>query len=185
MQDLQAYLQELFEWLAEQFDFSVSGDSYNDSTVVSWLIRIWSKMGQGIDSRPVDPVSDPIGIGEWLRRLFDGLIDALMGLAATLLGGLADDLQTLAGKFPFCVPWDVAAVFALFVAAPVTPYVEYPLYTVGMGGVEEAATVVVDLAPYDGYMAVVRGVELAVFCAALAWKTKDVLSMMAVAGGDD
>lgn len=164
------YLYDLFHWLARQFDFSGSS-GYSDDTVVSWLKKIYQKLGNGpVNTRPVDPVADPIGLGEWFSQLINNFIAALLGIGQDILGDIGDMLSDLITKFPFSIPWDIAAILALFAAEPVTPVLTIPQYALTGGGVSQVGQYVIDLEPYDGVMEVVRNVEKIVFAFWLCWK---------------
>lgn len=176
---LENYLHSLAVWLAEQFDYSITSSEYNDGSVVAWLKRIWAKLGTGsINTRPDDPVADPIGIGDWLGSFFAGLLNDLKGLIDSILGEFGTDLETLITKFPISIPWDVAIVLGALVAPPQVPHIEYPMYTVGMGGLEYVTDVVIDLSDWSDVMGVIRNFELLTFGGFLAMKTKHFMELM-------
>ena len=175
------YLYDLFQWLAEQFDYSVSGGAYNDSTVVSWLKKIYSTLGLGVNTRPTDPVADPDGIGDWLGQLFANFIAWLMGFGAGLVAGLADDFAELTTKFPFSIPWDIGAMLALIVAEPQAPSFDYPLYTMdATGSLVQAGTLEVDLSDFDSYMVGIRFMQKLLFCMYLAWRTPQLKELLRI-----
>lgn len=176
---LENYLHSLAVWLADQFDYSITASEYNDGSVVAWLKKIWAKLGTGsVVSRPDDPVADPIGIGDWLGSFFAGLLNDLKGLIDSILGEFGTDLETLITKFPISIPWDVALVLGALVAPPQVPHIEYPMYTVGMGGLEYVTDVVIDLSDWSDIMGVVRNFELLTFGGFLAMKTKHFMELM-------
>lgn len=184
--DMMLYLKDLFEWLADQFDFSVSGGGYDDETVVSWLKKIYSKLGGGVNTRPTDPVSDPFDIGQWLKTLFGNLFTALDDLAGGLLSQLASWVGGLAGKFPFSIPWDIAAILGLLVADPVAPNFDVPWYTLnGSGTLTQAGLIEVDLADWSQYLEGVRFMIKVCFVMFLAMHTKDFMELMEKAVGLD
>lgn len=175
------YLHDLFGWLAEQFDYSVSGGAYNDSTVVSWLKKIYSNMGLGVNTRPNDPVADPIGIGNWLGQLFSSFIAWLTGFGAGVVSGLAGDFAQLTHKFPFCIPWDIAAMLTLLVADPQAPCFDYPMFTLDAhGSLVQVATLEVDLSDFDVYMGGIRFMQKLLFCFYLAKLTPTLKEMVRV-----
>lgn len=178
-QALGDYMRDLAEWLAEQLQFDVSGDSYDDSSVVSWLKKIYSKLGLGINSKPSDPVADPAGTGSWLQTLFDNLITALTDLFPDLLQGLADDVDALKGKFPFSIPWDIAAVLGILVAPAQTPEFDVPAYAVvSGGGVEQVGTYHVDLHFLDDIMGAVHVMLKLTWVVYLAVHVKDLMTII-------
>lgn len=172
------YLHDLFEWLAEQFDFSVSGGSYNDDTVVSWLKKIWSKLGSGTSSRPADPVSDPVGTGGWLDTLFNNLVTALTDLFPGLLDELLGGLGELTSKFPFSIPWDVAALLGLLVAPAECPSVEIPAYTYDGTSIVQAGSYDIDLEEYDEVWGGVRMMMKVAFVMYVLVHTKDFMAVI-------
>lgn len=148
--DLELYLQDLFEWLASQMSFSVSGGGFDDSTVVSWLKRIYERLGVQRWKFPGDKPTETE-----LEDDFDWwawLIDTLVGL---LGNGLADGVDTLVGileeltrLFPFSIPWDAAAIFGAIVADPVTPQWDFVIPAVA--GWWPEFTIHVDLSALNG-----------------------------------
>lgn len=170
LNDLCDYLHDLFEWLAEQFDFSVSGSGYNDNTVVSWLRKIYARLGGGTNTRPTDPVADPFDFGEWLAQLFGNFVAWLFGLGSEAVSGLVEDFETLITKFPFSIPWDLGAMLALLVTAPVTPVFEFPCYTFAGGTISQVGTYRIDMSAWDDVMNTVRPMEVMVFAFWLAFK---------------
>lgn len=177
---LKDYLQQLFTWLGEQLNYevNVSQDSYDDSSVLYWLKRIWSKMGDGISTRPVDPVVDPIGVGDWLGTLWDNLLTALRDLGVTLLDDVGDGLQGLVSKFPFSVPWDIAALLALLAADPVTPEFSIPCYALSGSQIVQVGSYVIDLDYLDAVMGGVRLMEKIGFVFLLMYRTKDFMELL-------
>lgn len=179
-QGLMDYLQELFDWLADQFSFTYSGGTYNDSSVISWLRMIYLKLGNGGgNTRPVDPVSDPFGIGKWLNDLWAGFLAALLGIGANGIGAVTSGMQTLTTKFPFSVPWDIAALLTLLVTQPVAPVVHVPQFAVdSQYGLVQLQDMTIDLSVYDTYWVPVRLIEKIAFAVFLATQTKDMLELL-------
>lgn len=185
MEQTRDYLKELFEWLADQFDFSFSGDTYNDKNVVSWLRKIYSKLGTGGNTKPVDPVSNPTETGSWLDNLINNLLVALGSLFPSLIGGVTDFFSgvvdsagDLTKKFPVSLPWDIAALLALLVAEPVAPVLDIPCYTLGANGLSQVGTYHITLADYGTAWEGVRVAMLISFAVYLAAHTKDFLDVI-------
>jgi hypothetical protein len=166
---LNQHLTQLFSWLAEQFDFSFTGTGYNDDTVVSWLKKIYSKLGTGMNTRPNDPVSEPDSFGDWLNRLLQNFVLDLLAVGQDALADLVENFRQLITKFPFSLPWDIAALLGLLVADPVAPAFDFPLYTVSDGGIQQAAMCHISLADYNDAWEGVRFIEKVGFAVFLAW----------------
>lgn len=181
MEQTRDYLKELFEWLADQFAFE-SGGSYNDSTVISWLKKIYSKLGTGSNSRPTDPVADPVETGSWLDTLINNLLTALNDLFPGLLNQVGEffggALGNLTSKFPFSIPWDVAAILGLLAANPVAPSVTIPAYTVDAHGLTQAGSYEIDLGDYDAAFGAVRLMMRIAFALYVCVHTKDFLDVI-------
>lgn len=182
---LERYLYNLFHWLADQFDFTFNSDGYDDSSVIRWLRMIYSKLGTGGggNTRPVDPVSDPFGIGEWLTNLFNNFLIDLIAIGAGELADVIADFRDLVTKFPFSIPWDLAAMLALLVADPVTPVIDFPWYAMTSSGLV-STTVRIDCAAWNGTMESVRFMEKLAFCMLLASRSKDLLDFIRLGRGD-
>lgn len=182
---LRDYLYDLFRWLADQLDFD-AGARYDDATVVSWLKRIYLKLGNGsVDTRPVDPVADPPGIGDWLTKFWDNFLLNLVAVAPDRVGEVAEDLQELIHKFPFSIPWDIAALLGLLVAPAQPPVVDLPQFYVDgdLQLVRVDGYVHVDLSPYDGYWEPVRLIMKIAFAVYLATQTKGFMDLLDLGGG--
>lgn len=172
------YLKQLFEWLANQFDFSVSGGGYDDDTVVSWLKKIYGKLGSGYNTRPVDPVAQPNDFWTWLDNLFKNFVIDLVALGHDGLAEVMDALRTLVTKFPFSIPWDIAAMLGMLVAEPITPTIDIPQYALQAGGLAEVGTYRISLDAYDAAFEGVRFMEKLAFCVLLAWRTPEFRKML-------
>ena len=179
---LENYLYDLFHWLADQFDFSF-GD-YDDSSVLHYLRMIYSRLGSGrIDTRPVDPVADPFGIGEWLKQLFDNFLLDLIAIGAGDLADVIADFRDLVTKFPFSIPWDLAAMLALLVADPVTPVIQFPWHVMTANGLT-STQIRIDLSAWDSTMVPIRLMEKLAFCMLLASRSKDLLDFIRLGRGE-
>ena len=176
-QALKTYLKQLFNWLGEKMNFQASG--YDDTSVIYWLKRIWSKLGNGdINVRPTDPTTDPTGVWDWLIKLIQNFLIGLASSANDLISEMADLVSQVMHQFPFSIPWDIAAFLAAFAAAPITPDVDVTIPAIeGWWG---ETVISIDLSPYDTAAAAVRAMEKILFAAFLAWKSKDLLEFMDV-----
>lgn len=179
--DLKTYLHELFEWLAERMNFNISveGGQYDDTSVIYWMKRIWSKLGSGdINTRPTDPVQDPGGWWDWLTRLLNDLAANLMMLGQDKLADLVETLNSLRSKFPFSLPWDIAALLGLLVAPAQTPEFDVPLVTVTASGLQTVGSYHVSLQAYDGAWNGVRWIETIAFAVYLLMNTGSLGDMV-------
>lgn len=182
---LKTYLKSLFQWLANQFDFTFDGGDYDDSSILYWLRRIYYKLGAGrVNTRPTDPVADPVGIGDWLAQLFRNFLGGLLGIGGDALDAVLDALDDLRSKFPFSIPWDLAAILGLLVADPVAPNFDVPQYTITTEGLQQVATYHIDLSIFDDVMVGVRTMETLVFAFCLAFKTDFFKGLLTVHGGE-
>ena len=176
--DLQDYLHDLFEWLADQmnFEFDVSTDPYDDTSLLNWLRRIYNKLGAdgGPNTRPVDPSTDPEGFLDWLRRMIAEFILGLGASASDFVSDLGDLLSRLFAKFPFSVPWDLLGILGLLDAAPVAPRANFTI-PLTIGNQEFNWTVDINLTGWSTYMESVRTIILVSFISWLAWLTPNVL----------
>lgn len=183
--DLSDYLQRLFTWLADQMDFTFTGGDFDDSSIVGWLKKIYSKLGSGTTVKPTDPVVDPTGIGDWLDQLLKNFVLDLLALGQDALADVAEMFRQLITKFPFSIPWDIAAMLALFAATPQIPVIEIPQYALTGNGISQVGMYTIDLTPYDGAMGIARSVENVVFAFWLAWKIDFFKAILTgVLGGD-
>lgn len=174
---LKQYLRQLFNWLGEKMNFTAEG--YDDTSVIYWLKRIWSKLGDGdINVRPTDPTVDPPAWWDWLNRMLDSLLDGLVGVFNNLLGGTGDLLEEVIHQFPFSIPWDIAAFLTVLSAQPVTPVFDIVIPAIDNWWPEY--TIHVDMAPFDTAAATIRLMTKVVFAGCLAWKSRELLDMMDV-----
>lgn len=164
------YMESLFVWLAEQIEYSM-GDGYDDSSVLTWLKKIYSKMGMGIRSKPVDPVADPVGAWDWLGQLIQSILGALSNVVGELTGTVGELFNGIKEKFPFSIPWDLAAILALFDAAPVTPQatIDYTIFEDGPISIPVHWDI--NMHYLDDTMGTIRAMEDIVFCFYLLLKT--------------
>lgn len=174
--NLELYLKGLFEWLPRQLDYDAEFN-YDDSYVTMLLQRILNKIPGGTAGTPVtyqpNPQADEPGFFDWLLDLWHRFLIDLVSVLPDELGGLVDAFSQLTHYFPFSIPWDLAALLALFEHEPVTPVFDVPW---GFGGDEgEIQMVRVDLHAWDGVMEMVRPVFVVGFCIQLALVTKELL----------
>lgn len=161
--ELEAYLYDLFRWLASQFQFSFSAD---DSQIVYWLKRIWAKIGGSSETNTFKPniqQNEP-SFWDWLMDIFRQPLDNLFNHLPDGLQDLLELIGQLRGIFPFSLPWDMIAILTLFNATPATPIFDLPLGYSANG----VTNVHVDMTPWNNVMAIVRSVEYVIFAFGLA-----------------
>ena len=179
--EMESWLRELFVWLSEQFDFSftggdtsVEGDNIviDTSSIVYWLKRIYNAI-LGLSGNKPDIGNDSNGFWEWLNGILAGIVAGLIAGVLGIVGTFTDAIDSLTDKFPFSLPWDIAAMIALLAHDPVTPVFDLPL-AVPDGSV---TSVHVDFSDWDSVMASVRAMELLIFGYGLAKRTPDMLAL--------
>ena len=156
--DLTTYLGELFEWLAERMDWTVNVDSgFDDSGIVYWLREIYYKI-PGIGYPKPDPITDTEDAFDWWSALLSWITNCIVGF----ISGFVDDVNGLLSfvrdKFPFSIPWDVAAYLAVLDMQRETPVVVFTIPA--WPGVWGEYQIRIDLSPYDNAMSAVRTMVL-------------------------
>ena len=179
---LRHLLWECANYIADSLDYTFVGPdvnmpAYDDSSVLYWLKRIYYKLGSGnVNTRPVDPVGDHDNWWDWIVQLIKNLILDLGMMGADFLSDMGDVLSEVVQKFPFSIPWDIAAYLTAFSTQPVTPVIVITIPA--MSGFLPQTQFTIDLHPYDDAMATVRAVETIVFAFWLMWKCPMLLDMM-------
>lgn len=108
----------------------------------------------------------------------------MLALGANELAGITGALQELTTKFPFSVPWDIAALLGLLVASPVTPEFDVPQYALTSGGLAQVGTYHIDLEYLDTAWEGVRLIEKIAFGVFLAWQTPRFRAMLSRGDGE-
>lgn len=179
---LRHLLWECANYIADSLDYTFVGPDvnvpgYDDSSVLYWLKRIYYKLGSGnVNTRPVDPVADHDNWWDWIVQLIKNLILDLGMMGADFLSDMGDVLAEVVQKFPFSIPWDIAAYLTAFSTQPVTPVIVITIPA--MSGFLPQIQWTIDLHPYDDAMATVRACETIVFAFWLMWKCPILLDMM-------
>lgn len=165
--DLEQYMKSLAQWLASQFDFSVSGGAWDDSTVVSWLKKIYWELQGRTKRNPSEPDVD--NDLEWWQKLLQIITEKLGALVTDFVGDVGDFLEAVKSRFPFSVPWDVAAYLALLGAAPQTPHFTFVIPAIS--GWWPEWEIEIDLSAFDSVAAVCRQMMLILWAFCLILKT--------------
>lgn len=165
--DLEQYMKSLAQWLAAQFDFSVSGGAWDDSTVVSWLKKIYWELQGRTKRNPSEPDVD--NDLEWWQKLLQIITDKLGALVTDFVGDVGDFLNAVKNRFPFSVPWDIAAYLAYLGAAPQTPHFTFVIPAIS--GWWSEWEIEIDLTVFDSVAAVCRHMILILWAFCLILKT--------------
>lgn len=179
-------LYDLFHWLADQFDFTYSGDPYDDSGIIGWLRRIYNRLGSGGDPKHYAPtILDPGSEGE--EEPFDfwaWLLERIAAILGGVLGGATDAVSTLLegirGKFPFSIPWDLLAFLGMLSGDRAIPVFTFTIPAIQ--GWWNEVPIRVDLTPYDSAAQACRTMVLIWWAFILAmkstWMINDVLGAL-------
>lgn len=163
------YFKNYVNWLDDWFsDFRVDFSSIIDllRQIRDWTRNIFRNMRPGYRPSPVD---DGDGFLDWLRDF----LTRYYGELPNDLSQLLIDLSGIKERFPFSVPWDIAAVLGLLVHDPVTPS-----YTFTLPLPTGSYDVVVDLAPFDDVAALARRAETVLFGLGLMLRTNWLLDII-------
>lgn len=165
--ELESYLYDLFHWLASQFDFTFGGESYDDSSVLYWLRRIYARLSSGAPN-PGEGGTVDKGF-DWWGWLLGLITDALSPIITDFVGDVGGFLATLADVFPFSIPGDIVAYLTLLDAARETP--RFVVTIPAVEGWWQSFDYEIDLSPFDDAMGVVRGMYLIYWGLILLMKT--------------
>lgn len=165
--NLKTYLYNLFHWLEGELDFQ--GEGYDDSSVVYWLRRIYNK--NSTDTYKPNIINDPDGFFDWLSDVIGNILADLISLLPNAIVDAIDTFTELTHFFPFSIPWDIAAIFALLAHDPVIPVFDIP-FPWAAGHVTQ---IHIDLTQWDPVAQMVRPVMLVYFCFRLALLTRDLM----------
>lgn len=172
---LNDYLEDLTKWYEDFTQEIVDGIQDEFSTVESILRQILRKIGigRGTQKDVEKDVDDDFDFLEWLINFITsklaGVIDEFVGDVGALINGVKD-------KFPFSIPWDIAAILAILDGVPVTP--NFTITIPAINGWWQATTFNIDLRPYDSVAAAVRIMINAWWVLTLAMKTNWMLDTM-------
>lgn len=173
---LEDYMHDLAVWLADQLDYNVNVDPYDDSSVLYWLRQIYSRLG----NKPKPPTTimdpdptEPFDFWAWLLDLVNKIVGEII---TDLVGDVAGLLDAFKSKFPFSIPWDIAALLALFDGVRATPQ-----FTVRLPAVEgwyDEIVFNIDLTPYNSVAAVCRAAVNIWWVMCLVMRTDWMLGVM-------
>lgn len=139
----------------------------------------------GVADIPDDAITDSVDVNvigmpvdatdaQAYDYVIDSAVDGSLVVSSVGAGTGFDDPVTTEGLtsvFPFCIPFDLYRMGALLSAEPVTPIIHYPFVIDGIID----TTIDIDFTPWDGVARILRIMELLVFAAALAVKTRDII----------
>lgn len=123
------------------------------------------------------PLDTPIGV----TGVTDTVIDQSGAVAGTDavagdFAGTDDFTMDLTQFFPFCIPFDIYALYAKFEAEAEAPVIDWPI---PIPGQEEPSTIHLDFSVFDSLAVWVRRLELIAFAVGLMFLTKHLIQ-----GGD-
>lgn len=151
-------------------DSAISDLSSQLGDIYVRLGQILSKIGSGGGGRPAPTTEPEVDEGfdfwQWLLDLISSKLD---GIIDDFVGDIGGFLNELISKFPFSIPWDIAAYLTLLDAQRATPVISFVIPAIdGWWG---EVPVTVDLQPYDNAMAAVRTMMLILWGFWLLFKT--------------
>ena len=176
---------------------SVSGNSpgADGPQTLSWLEKIYNKLvdilayleGGIIDALKaiknaitantvVDVLGGVIGL---LKDLISAGGDAAGGFVDNVGEAFSGAVELLPEKFPFCIPWDLIAVFTVLAATPAPPVFDIP-FSVPSLGINETFTI--DLSAFDTVAVLCRSLLSLLFILYLINMTVKLVNS---SGGDD
>lgn len=192
------YIHDVLEWLQDWFEMLQSDMDKIDidiSAINRYLYRILQEIGSndgnatdvtGIESQldtiiarldallVVESADAALDLAHFLLDLLGELLDTV----GSVVSGVTEAFGDLTEVFPFSIPWDIAAIAALFAAEPVTPAFDIPFPAIAGG---EGTLIHVDLSDFDGIASVGRAGILILFATGLALRTPQLMGV----GSDD
>ena len=173
---LEDYLHDLAVWLADQLDYNVNVDPYDDSSVLYWLRKIYSRLG----NKPNPPTTimdpdptEPFDFWAWLLNLINNIVGEII---TDLVGDVAGLLDAFKSKFPFSIPWDIAALLTLFDGVRATP--QFTVRLPAVQGWYNEIVFNIDLTPYNSVAAVCRAAVNIWWVMCLVMRTDWMLGVM-------
>lgn len=171
--DLVSLHDDLLQWFKYFGDYEENfsdwmGHFDSDYHKMLTYLRIIANKGDGFNI-PIDPKS--------IWDILGNLLASLIGGLPTGATNLVDALNLATGKFPFCIPFDIALLAAFLVHEPVAPVIEYD-QTFFNDGELANMHVEADLSEYDEAAAVTRQFELFLFALSLLLISRNLLEAM-------
>lgn len=157
----------------------VVADTYEETAA---LTQTQVQTGVAVDDSyvGVDSTTETTGFLSNILIWLQSVWEAIISIPASIVSGITDfftfstDLSTYAVEltsfFPFCVPWDIYNFFALFLAEPEAPCLEFDIDFPYMN---EPWHIVIDLSAWDTVATVLRTLELVLFIVGLAMVTRE------------
>lgn len=139
-------------------NLTVSGGSFDASDILAYLSDIKSLLQLLVIGQGVDVTTDLLDMG----------VDEVGDYVGNLYDMVDEVTDSLSDKFPFSVPWDIAALLGLFASDPVTPVFDLP-FKIPRIGVDY--TFHVDLSDFENVSKICRAVLTCIFIAGLTYLT--------------
>ena len=136
----------------------LSGSVGDNSKILDYLSDIKSLLRLLVVGQGADTVTD----------LMDMTLDEVGDYVGNVYDMVDEVTDSLSDKFPFSVPWDIAALLGLFAAEPETPVFDIP-FKIERLGVDY--TFHVDLTDFENVSKICRAVLTCIFIAGLTYLT--------------
>lgn len=162
-----------------QMGDAITGEGTDEDTY-SWVPSItgWlEKLAQGIDSIKgwVSSIPDALAnIWEGVQALPQSIARALEDVVVGEDDGTYTITESVTGKFPFCVPFDLVGCFRVFQAQAAPPVWRIP-FVVDNSFIQIREEIVIDLSDWERPAAVIRFFVLVMFIFGLAYVTRYVV----------
>lgn len=172
---LNDYLEDLTKWYEGFTNDIVDGIQDEISTIESILRQILRKIGvtRGTPREIETEVDDDFNFLEWLINFITSKLSGVIGDFVGDVGGLIAGVKD---KFPFSIPWDIAAILALLDGVPTTPV--FTITIPAVNGWWQETRFVIDLHPYDSVASAARIMINAWWVLVLVMKTNWLLMIM-------
>lgn len=198
--EIEELLRQILEELRKNPGTGGEGSGGGDVTVSvdlketnSWLAKIYNRLGDVLDRMQegfenvvdqlkkikgwsiADTIIDGVdAVADWAQFIKDLLSDVTSGVAA-VSSTMTDAADLMKTKFPFCLPWDVAALITFLAHEPQTPVFQLPMIIESFG-IEEY--IEVDMTRFSALSTLSRTLLSLIYCYGLVNLTFKVIPMV-------